>query len=196
MVISLQLDQASEKRLRRMSEAGANADAILGKSLEAALATGAQEVAQWLQEGHSGLTMQHPASGLAASVAGWLESPAALTGFLGVPGNSPAAQYAGILERGGKILPKNAKALAVPISAEAKSHTSPRDMADLTFIPRKGKPPLLVRLIGGQHERMEVHWVLLSSVTIPAFRWLTQGASAAQGAMADAMNHVLHEGLA
>lgn len=67
-----------------------------------------------------------------------------------------------IHETGGTIRPKKAKALAVPIFGTTGK---PGDYPNLTLIPRKGKPPLLV-------EKRMAEWkpkfVLVKQVRIPA----------------------------
>lgn len=191
MIITLEIPASTRRTIQQHKKLSREAPKALSKGLQAAVATGAEQIRESLVRGRLGLTMQHPASGLAASMDGWMVAP--LTGAIGVPANSPAAAYARILETGGTIYPRTAKALAVPVSEEAKQYTSPRDMPGLIFIDRKkqGKPPLLVREAGG--DAIEVMWVLLPSVTIPAFHWLTQGANLAKGPMAEAMQDVMSD---
>jgi len=86
--------------------------------------------------------------------------------------------YAPIHEFGGRILPKNAKALAVPIGIEGRRASrqagwrSDKNSAgrirslDLSFIPRKGKAPLLAET--HSDGSMTPLFVLMKSVTIPA----------------------------
>ncbi|MEM6259678.1 MAG: HK97 gp10 family phage protein [Planctomycetota bacterium] len=77
-------------------------------------------------------------------------------------------EYAPIHEFGGTIAAKGG-GLAVPIHPDAKRASEqgrgPRDFADLIFIPRAGKPPLLVRDTGGQWDIM---YVLPKRVILPA----------------------------
>jgi len=83
--------------------------------------------------------------------------------------------YGAVHELGATILPKKAKALAVPIHPNAKARTlregqSIRDaFPDLVYIKRKSGHPLLVKPAGRgmQHGRMDVYFVLVPKVTIP-----------------------------
>jgi len=194
MVITLQLDPASLATISRHARAASDVPAALGAALEASVVTGAEEVREGLVRGEGGLVMRHQGSGLAASLAGWMIDPAAPLGAVGVPSNSPAAAYAAIQDYGGLITPKKGKALAVPISAEARNYASPRDMMGLTLLPRLGRPPLLVRMLKrpGKGGRTFVpHWVLVPSVRIRATGWFRRGVAAALGPMAEAFGRVL-----
>ncbi len=190
MIVTIEIPAASQRRIDRDVKKAAGLKKAMADAMNAAVAVGADVVVEGLMTGKYGLTMQHPASGLAASTRGWMLDWSGPTGALGVPANSPAAAYADILNRGGTITPTKARALAVPVSEEAKQHSSPRDMADLTMISRPGKPGLLVRLLA-KDAGFELHWVLVASVTIPAFRWLTQGARDATGDMSGTFSDVL-----
>lgn len=88
-------------------------------------------------------------------------------GILGIIGSN--VKYAAIQERGGIIKAKSGRALAIPVHPLAKAKTGPRDFGDtLTLIPRKGRPPLLVKKVGGAAKRFEIMYVLKKSVKIPA----------------------------
>ena len=89
--------------------------------------------------------------------------------------------YAKLVGEGGIVKPRRAKALAIPVNKKARmaaeqltESQSIRDIPGLTYIPRKGKPPLLVKEIqkGRGSARgtvaMEVWFVLMQSVKIPA----------------------------
>lgn len=86
-------------------------------------------------------------------------------------------KYGRIHEEGGTISAKPGKALAVPVHPQAKQWSargrSPREMADLVYIPRKGKPPLLVKIAGRGGNRWQIMYVLLKSVRMPARPWLS-----------------------
>jgi hypothetical protein len=101
----------------------------------------------------------------------------------------PSLRYAGILERGGVIKPKTAKALAIPMDRARTAtgvarYESPKDYPrPLTFIRFKGKGR---RIIGALYETEELAktravglrglqavYLLATSVRIPAFRWLS-----------------------
>jgi len=84
-------------------------------------------------------------------------------GVLGTIGSN--VKYAAIQERGGTIVPKNAGALAIPINDEAR-HRKPRSF-NLKMIKRQGRPPLLVRDVGGKFKRSDIMYVLKKSVRIP-----------------------------
>ncbi|HEX2866550.1 MAG TPA: HK97 gp10 family phage protein [Ignavibacteriales bacterium] len=87
-------------------------------------------------------------------------------------------EYALIIELGGVIRPRNARALAVPVSPEAKRTIIPEGQSirdvfpDLVMVEAKGKPPILIRnktkWKGQKREKqtVEVMYVLLTSVTI------------------------------
>jgi len=159
--------------------------AAVGAALGVAVGIGGDQVAEWMQMGELGLKPGNAGQGgLASGVAGWMLSETEPLGAIGVPGNHPAAVYAGIQEWGGKIYPKTAKALAVPVSHEAKMHDSPREMDGLVMITRPGKPPILARVAG---DTVECHWVLLASVTLQATHWLSTGVERAAPEMAHVM---------
>ena len=193
MIVTLEIPAATRRKFERDAKLADRAADAVSAGLGAAVAVGGEDVRESLVRGSLGLTMRHPSSGLAASVAGWMIDGG--TGAVGVPAEAPAAAYARLLEKGGTIYPKNAKALAVPISDEAKKFSSPRDMPDLDLIPRKGKPSLLVRQMRsrGNLRGFELHWILVKSVTIPAFGWLSKGVVAAMPEMTDAMQDELDE---
>jgi len=188
MIVSLQVPPETRRSIRKTAQFAERLKPALAAGLGAAAYVGAENVREQLSGGQLGLQMQHPGQGLAASLSGWMIDQQKPVAAIGVPGNTPAAAYAAIQEFGGTITPKNAKALAVPISDEAKKHTSPRDMEGLDLIPRKDKPPLLVRQMTrrGKDVGFEVHWVLVGSVTIAATHWLSRGVAAASGEMGEA----------
>lgn len=74
--------------------------------------------------------------------------------------------YAWTQDKGGTIVPKRARALAVPIGG---TKGLPRNFPNLTLIRRPGKPPLLVEITpkGG----WKLRFVLLQSVTLKATGW-------------------------
>ena len=193
MIMTLSIPAATQRKITRDGKLAAEAGEVMADGLDAAAVAMAEDIRRQLVTEELGLTMRHPASGLAASVLGWMLDRSVPLAAVGVPANSPAAAHARIQNTGGTILPKNAKALAIPISAEAKKYTSPRAMQGLDLIPRPGKPSLLVRQLTkrGALKGFELHWVLVSSVTLPGTRWLDRGAENARGVGAGAFGDVV-----
>jgi hypothetical protein len=101
--------------------------------------------------------------------------------------------YAYVQDEGGTIVPKSGRKLAIPISKKAQK-LWPREWPrfQLTFIPRKGRPPLLVEEKGtwkrlgrsGAKEfvvkKMEIHYVLKPSVTIRGKGYVERARKAAE----------------
>ena len=119
--------------------------------------------------GASGFKTGHGSAGLLGSIGYEINKPLFKSR---IGSNQPYArvQEGGTVGRDGMfpdIRPKSAKALAVPIHPEAKKAKGPRDFSDLVFIPRPGKPPLLVRAGGKRSARMDIMYVLLKSVALP-----------------------------
>jgi len=188
LIVSLEITEQTKRTIAEHTKLAEQFDEANAKALHSAAVAGASDITRQLMLGELGLTMQNPASGLAASVDGWMIDTEAPLAAVGVPGNAPAAAYASIHETGGTIVPRSAKALAVPISEEAKQCTSPRDMDGLDLIPRKGRPPLLVRQLaakGRRRSQFQLHWVLVPSVTIRPTHWLSRGAETATVVMVD-----------
>ena len=70
-----------------------------------------------------------------------------------------------IMEFGALVRPKKAKALAIPISRQAKKHNDAGGSArnfpkNLVFIRRKGKPPLLVEITGKKGGKLRKKWTI------------------------------------
>jgi len=193
VIVTLEITEASKRLIARHTKAADQAGEALARGLEAAAVAGADKIREGLVRGDYDLVMQHPGSGLAASVFGWMIDASIPLAAVGVPSDAPAAKYARILEEGGTIRPRTARALAVPISDEAKREESPRAMAGLVMISRRmaGKPPLLARVLRGG--RLQVHWVLLKSVTIRPRRWLSRGTQDALPEMTRVFEGVLSE---
>ena len=191
MLVTIDITAEARRKIARDQQLAAQVDGAMAKAMEHTVAVGADEIAVMVKTGEVGLRSDTAA----ASLMGWMINPSTPTGAIGVPANTPAAAWARIQEEGGTIYPKRAKALAVPISDEAKGYSSPRDMPDLQLIPRKGKPPLLVRELSkrGDVIGFELHWVLVPSVTILATHWLSRGAKRAAPEMRDAFRERLGE---
>ncbi len=89
-------------------------------------------------------------------------------------------KYALMQEKGGTIVPTHANALAIPIHADAKRARDqgwgpefPGFVGKLFWIRRKGgKPPMLARQIGGKHARIDIMYILVDHVVIPARPYL------------------------
>ncbi|HET6497422.1 MAG TPA: hypothetical protein VFH61_18905 [Thermoleophilia bacterium] len=199
MIVTLEIPPESQRRIAEHGKLAGRVRDAIADGLESAVVAGAENVREQLIEGQLGLTMQRPAEGLASSLSGWMIDRAVPLAAVGVPGNSPAAVYAGFLETGGAtggtITAKPGHALAIPISDEAKKYSSPRDMPGLELIPRKGKPPLLVRMLSsrGNVRGFELHWVLVKSVTIEPRHWLSRGVDEAVPVMVGTLQDVLNE---
>ena len=92
-----------------------------------------------------------------------------LAGLLVVTGiDGDLVPYAVAHEYGATIRPKNAKALIVPVSQEAEDALAAAGgnvrSLGLFILHREGKPPLLVKKIGGS---LKTYFVLKASVKIP-----------------------------
>lgn len=196
MIVTLELTSQSRRKIDRDVKLAGRSGEVFSRSMQSAVYAGAEDIRKQLVMGELGLTMRNPGSGMAASMFGWILDEKAPLGAVGIPSNSPAAAYANILEHGGTIYPKNAKALAVPVSDKAKRYSSPRDMDNLSLIPRKGKPALLVEKLSSRGRRRAhwiIHWVLVGSVTIAPRRWLSRGAEAAKDTMSGAFRATVME---
>ena len=191
MIVTIEISPETRAAIARHQALAGRAGEAMAESLETAAVAGAEDIRRQLGTGERELVMRNPGSGLAASVQGWMLDRSAPLAAVGVPANAPAASYAAIHEHGGVIRPKNARALSVPLTREAKQLTSPRRMTTLSFIKRKGKPPLLAEVRKGG--KMIAHWVLLAQVTIPATNWLSEGARQAGQIMADAFEDRMGE---
>jgi len=94
-------------------------------------------------------------------------------------------EYAAIHEFGGVIKPKNAKFLAIPVSSAAKIAVSPNNYPDkLRFVPRPFGGMMVDR-------EGEVHFILRTSVTIPAHPYLRPALDENEDEAANAMAKVL-----
>jgi len=196
MIVSINIPAETRRKIGRDSQLAARAEEVFARAVLAGAQTGAERTSELLQTNRLPVKTRRGGAGLAGSItAKPLGGIGRRAGF-GVFSDSPAARYAAILERGGVIRPKTARALAVPVSDEARRHTSPRDMDGLTLIPRQGKPSLLVEKLssrGGRRAQWRIHWVLLKSVTMPAFAWLTAAADMVKGDVRDSVKGEIRE---
>jgi hypothetical protein len=171
MIVILEISDSSLAVLTSHGVLAERAGRLLRDGLTAAAAAGADHVGELLQTNRLNLKTRRGGMGTAGQVTSWPID--ADYEAVGIPANSEASAWAGIQEEGGTIYPKNAKALAVPVNPAARMYTSPRDVpVELEFIKRRGKPPLLARVIGDQ---LVAWYVLLASVTLPATHWLSDG---------------------
>ena len=89
MIVTLNIPAATRRKIDRDGKLAEQTGAVLADALSDAANVGADDVREQLQRGQLGLTMQHPASGLAASVSGWMPDRNSFTAHLGVPGDRP-----------------------------------------------------------------------------------------------------------
>lgn len=111
----------------------------------------------------------------------------------------PSSRYARILEEGGEIRPRKARALAVPLSAARTAGGRDRfpggpagakfkgKYPDAFMLKRPGKPPLIVvprRVRGSKNGRVAglmPMFALVKSVRIPRTEWLSRGVARNMG---------------
>jgi len=214
MVITLELAPESWATIAAHCASAESLERHLARCLQTAVFAGAEHVREQLVRGGTVLSMRNTASGLAPSVMGWPISDSPPLMALGIPANSPAAVYAGALERGSTIYPKTAKLLAVPLTPEARASAGPRSMAGLTLIHPKGRPPLLVRMmtelrrgewagtrrVGKKRSWglvMVPQWLLVPSVSLRRYAgWFTRAADEAKPTMLAAFLSRLAEWMA
>jgi len=196
MIVSLELTPESKLAIQRAADRAEDFRPAVAKAVHAAVVGGADRIVVELLRGRYGLTMRHPGQGgLAGSVFGWMLSDDPPVGAVGVPSNTPAARYAGMLERGGMIRPRTARMLAIPLSGEAKRMTSPRQMEGLFLLRSRAGNLLLARRSERGGGRLDLHWVLKDQVRIEPRHWLSRGAEDAADEMAETFADVLGEEL-
>ena len=189
MIVTLRLTAATRRRIDADVARAERLAAALADGLEQAALAGADAVREQLVLGRLDLTMRHPGQGgLASGVTGWMLDRDAPVAAIGVRSTHPAWAYAGIHEHGGTIVPRRARMLAIPVSEEARLYSSPRDMTGLVLI-RRGDRCLLARPLGS--DAIEVHWVLVRSVTIQPTRWLSRGVERARSLMAGVLQRAI-----
>jgi hypothetical protein len=198
MIVTLEISEASKATIARHGKASTQTAEAMAAGVQSAAVAGADAIRAALVMGRYGLVMRHPGTGgLADSVFGWMIDERIPLAAVGVPANTPAHRYAGKLEFGGTIS-GHGKKLSIPISPEAKTLDSPLRMGGrLTFIPRRTGAPLLIEEFKrkGHVVWAVIHWVLVSSVYIPPFRWLSRGVDDAAPAMGDQFGVILQEHL-
>lgn len=134
---------------------------------------------------------------------GWLEKNCihvASTNFRALSGVSKQAPYGMILEKGGVIRPKLAKALPVPLNDQAKRLSEkgiPLRSLDLVMLKPRGKPPILVgrKKMRVSHNpgggktvtrNTEPVWILVRQVVIRARPYLRPALTNNRAAIEDA----------
>ncbi len=194
-LLTVKLTQAAEEAIRVAAARGAN----IQRALVQGMRDGAIDIVNAIRIGKlSGSPLKVRTGVLRASLQSRVSTGGAgISAFIGVPKDSPASSYARILEEGGTIVPKGAGALAIPVGAALAPGGTPRFPGGprsvpggLIFIDRRkqGKPPLLVKRIGGRNARLEVFFVLKKSVKIPATKWLSGGIADNLKLFVDALN--------
>ena len=187
MIVTLEIPPESKAMIEAHGRASQGCQDALWQALGAAASRGADSIAEQVIMGETVLTPRHGGAGLAGSIMAWPLDRQALLYAVGVPFDSAAAVYAGALERGVTITAKAGKALAVPLTAEARALESPRDMPGLTLIRRKGRPPLLARVVKGGRGgagQMVPEWVLVTSVSLRRYTgWFSRAAADARSAI-------------
>jgi phage gpG-like protein len=107
-------------------------------------------------------------------------------------GSAPGAR---LHQEGGVVVPRLAKALAIPITPAAVRAGSPRNFPGELFLLKKkdgGKGSLAAREGKGKKARIVVHYLLRNKVTVPARPYLGISKATAED-FADAINRKLGE---
>lgn len=91
-------------------------------------------------------------------------------------GSYSALPYARIHELGGVIRPRNARALAIPLTPQAR-RMSPRQFGNLVYIHRKPRLPILAQVIG--KGRIKPQYVLKFQVRISAKHYIARAQKSA-----------------
>jgi len=188
MIVMLEISPESRAVLAGFSGLAGRVDELCRAGLSAAAHAGADHVGELLLTGQLALKPGRAGlGGIAGQVSAWKIDDDTMA--VGVPSQAPASAYAGIQETGGTIHAKPGGALAVPLTAQARNFTSPRDVPDLVLIKRSpGKPPLLAQVMG---DSIIPWYVLLKSVTLKPTRWLSDGVTRSMETMTAAFQNVL-----
>jgi hypothetical protein len=146
-----------------------NTTRALPKAVRYILQGWAGDTVKHVKEGLAGRYLNRRSGHLANAVGKRLDrSGEVTTAYLGtnVAGKVKDVPYAKIQDEGGTIVPRRARALAVPIPP---TKGLPRNFPNLTMIRRVGKPPLLVEIT--PKGAWKIRFVLLQSVTLKPSRW-------------------------
>jgi hypothetical protein len=199
MIVNMTIPASTRAKIDRDNAMAVRLGGEIGEALFGGAFDGAEEVRRQLIAGELDLTMRNPGSGMASGVEAWREGGGAVgSAAIGMRGSHPARPYGGIHEHGGVITPKRGRFLSVPISAQARQYEGAAAMGrdvELTLIPRKGKPALLVEQLArrGKDSAWRIHWILLASVTMPARHWLTRGVHSARRIIGEGTRSRLRE---
>ena len=106
-----------------------------------------------------------------------------------------AEKYAKIQEFGGRIVPKKAKFLAVPVgvAGQRAARDAKGDLRSLQLRVQRtasGKL-LLVRDVGGRHAKTEILFVLVKSVTLPARPYFRPSIAEHSAALVDGLRYAM-----
>ena len=158
--------------IREEPSAAAAAQALATRNIPKAvryiLQAWSGDTVKLVKEGLAGRYLNRRSGHLANSVGRRIDKAGDLTtATLGtnVIGRGQDVPYARIQDEGGTIVPKRARALAVPIGG---TKGLPRNFPNLVMIRRVGKPPLLIEKVG---KAWKLRFVLLRSVTLKATGW-------------------------
>ena len=134
-----------------------------------------------------------------------MDSGEEFVAYVGVLAQSPAAKYAGLLEQGGDITPSGHPYLAIPIGdaltpSGVPRYLSPRDVRGGRFVrTRSGKLFYgMPRSYGRGKNRvagLNIMFLMVRRVRIPAKHWLSRGAAANIGDFIRNVNETLAEKL-
>lgn len=102
--------------------------------------------------------------------------------------DSEIAQLAHVHEYGMTIVPKNGKYLSIPSHRKSKGK-SPREFADLFFIPTANGNGLLAKEVG--RDKIEVYFVLVKQVVIPERAFIRGGFDEHIGNISDKIERLL-----
>ncbi|MFA4945752.1 MAG: hypothetical protein WC789_13775 [Lentisphaeria bacterium] len=191
MIVLMTIPDETRRKVEADQAAAAGLQAAANAAIGAAAGVGAEVVAAGLVTGSYRLKARNPASGVASGMMAWPIDEGEGLWAMGIPANHPSCGYASAQNEG--VYPVRAKALAIPVSAAARSFRSPREQSGLVLVSRRkqGKPPLLIEeVLGGRKgakyvRSIVVHWVLVSSVTA-AVGWWEQAVADAVPQMTEA----------
>lgn len=187
MQLILELDKQSATRLQEIIR-GLAPDILIKEIFALFEKAGARMAAHIIATKLSGDPLKRRTGSLARSVVGGAimrgNLPTIRVGIF----RGPSLAYAAMQEYGGTILPKNAKALALPVNdaltpAGVARYPSPRNYpSPLRFVPWKGAKAIGALYDADQLRRAKQNWaavrplwILMSSVDMPGKHYLMLG---------------------